>query len=40
MRRFAYHHEAKSIPLKLLSDAQEEVPATSQILKNLVVELI
>jgi hypothetical protein len=34
------HYEAKSTQPKLLSDAQEEVPAISQILKNLVIELI
>jgi hypothetical protein len=34
------HYEAKSTQPKLLSDAQEEVPATSQILKNIVVELV
>ena len=35
-----FHNEAKSKHLKLLNDAQEEMPPTSQIFKNLVVELV
>ena len=34
------HHETKSTQFKLLSNAQKEMSATFQILKNLVIELI